>query len=87
MFPFLLLGVFGVRMDIVHTASYSVLMFSSFFQGVYGAIFSKLNIRWSREVRSKTWMKTHPVLEVLLVSLSGAIFYRRALNCDPRSPS
>lgn len=40
------------------------------FGGVYGAYFSKLNYRWSRDVRNKTWMKTHPVAEVLLVSLS-----------------
>lgn len=36
-------------------------------QGVYGAYFSKLNIRWSREVRQKTWMKAHPVWEVVAV--------------------
>lgn len=39
------------------------------FGGVYGAYFSKLNYRWSRHVRNKTWLKTHPVLEVLLVTL------------------
>ncbi|KAH8119432.1 clc channel [Phellopilus nigrolimitatus] len=38
------------------------------FGGVYGAYFSKLNIRWSRYVR-KTWLKTHPVAEVILVTL------------------
>lgn len=36
-------------------------------KGVYGAYFSKLNYRWSRNVRNKTWLKAHPVLEVLLV--------------------
>ena len=44
------------------------------FGGVYGAYFSKLNYLWSREVRGKTWLKTHPIIEVLLVSLSGTCF-------------
>ncbi|KAI0310925.1 chloride channel [Amylostereum chailletii] len=39
------------------------------FGGVYGAYFSKLNYRWSRDVRNKTWLKTHPIAEVLLVTL------------------
>lgn len=37
------------------------------FGGVYGAYFSKLNHRWSRDVRNKTWLKDHPIAEVLLV--------------------
>ncbi|KAG7098607.1 hypothetical protein E1B28_000530 [Marasmius oreades] len=39
------------------------------FGGVYGAYFSKLNIRWSRYVRSGTWLRSHPIAEVLLVTL------------------
>lgn len=39
------------------------------FGGVYGAYFSKLNIRWSKHVRNKTWMKAHPVWEVLMITL------------------
>ncbi|EJD03208.1 clc channel [Fomitiporia mediterranea MF3/22] len=39
------------------------------FGGVYGAYFSKLNIRWSRRVRNGTWLKSHPIAEVLLVTL------------------
>ncbi|KAG9098568.1 hypothetical protein FRC06_006214 [Ceratobasidium sp. 370] len=39
------------------------------FGGLYGAYFSKLNYRWSRDVRNKTWMKKHPVAEVALVTL------------------
>ncbi|KAG8904478.1 hypothetical protein FRB99_001690 [Tulasnella sp. 403] len=39
------------------------------FGGVYGAYFSKLNYRWSRYVRNGTWLKTHPVSEVVLVTL------------------
>ncbi|KAG2342945.1 hypothetical protein BDR05DRAFT_1025309 [Suillus weaverae] len=37
--------------------------------GVYGAYFSKLNYRWSRDVRGGTWLKAHPVAEVALVTL------------------
>ncbi|KAJ7783246.1 chloride channel [Mycena metata] len=39
------------------------------FGGVYGAYFSKLNYRWSRDVRNATWLKTHPVAEVMLITL------------------
>ncbi|KAI0275532.1 chloride channel [Russula aff. rugulosa BPL654] len=38
------------------------------FGGVYGAYFSKLNHRWSRDVRNKTWLKEHPIAEVLLIT-------------------
>ncbi|OAX39995.1 hypothetical protein K503DRAFT_809553 [Rhizopogon vinicolor AM-OR11-026] len=38
--------------------------------GVYGAYFSKLNYRWSRDVRGGTWLKDHPVAEVILVTLA-----------------
>ncbi|KAI5123892.1 hypothetical protein M0805_005708 [Coniferiporia weirii] len=43
------------------------------FGGVYGAYFSKLNIKWSRYVRNGTWLKTHPVAEVLLVTLATTL--------------
>ncbi|KAJ7045582.1 chloride channel [Mycena alexandri] len=39
------------------------------FGGVYGAYFSKLNYRWSRDVRNVTWLRTHPVAEVMLITL------------------
>ncbi|KAJ7579113.1 chloride channel [Mycena floridula] len=42
------------------------------FGGVYGAYFSKLNYRWSRDVRNATWLKQHPILEVLLITLVTA---------------
>ncbi|KAL0574965.1 hypothetical protein V5O48_007010, partial [Marasmius crinis-equi] len=42
------------------------------FGGVYGAYFSKLNIKWSRLVRNGTWLKTHPVAEVLLDGTADA---------------
>ncbi|KAF8134644.1 chloride channel [Boletus edulis] len=41
--------------------------------GIYGAYFSKLNYRWSRDVRGKTWLKSHSVLEVVLVTLVTAM--------------
>ncbi|KZW01847.1 clc channel [Exidia glandulosa HHB12029] len=41
--------------------------------GVYGAYFSKLNYRWSRDVRNATWLRTHPVSEVLLVTLATTL--------------
>ncbi|KAF7321607.1 Chloride channel protein [Mycena kentingensis (nom. inval.)] len=43
------------------------------FGGVYGAYFSKLNFRWSRDVRNKTWLKTHPAAEVMLITLLTSI--------------
>ncbi|KAJ6499237.1 chloride channel [Mycena sanguinolenta] len=42
------------------------------FGGLYGAYFSKLNIRWSRDVRNSTWLKSHPLLEVMLITLITA---------------
>ncbi|KAJ4483361.1 chloride channel [Lentinula aciculospora] len=44
------------------------------FGGVYGAYFSKLNFRWSRDVRNATWLKDHPVIEVLLVTFATSVF-------------
>ncbi|EGN99742.1 hypothetical protein SERLA73DRAFT_88360 [Serpula lacrymans var. lacrymans S7.3] len=43
------------------------------FGGVYGAYFSKLNYRWSRDVRGATWLRTHPIAEVILVTLATTI--------------
>ncbi|KAL1945794.1 hypothetical protein VTO73DRAFT_1796 [Trametes versicolor] len=43
------------------------------FGGVYGAVFSKLNYRWTRDVRNATWLKRYPVVEVILVTLVTAI--------------
>ncbi|KAG8967232.1 hypothetical protein FRC03_010476 [Tulasnella sp. 419] len=39
------------------------------FGGIYGAYFSKLNYRWSKHVRNGTWLKSHPVVEVIIVTL------------------
>ncbi|CAL1706418.1 unnamed protein product [Somion occarium] len=43
-------------------------LFLGVFGGLWGAYFSKLNYRWSRDVRNKTWLKAHPLLEVCLVT-------------------
>ncbi|CCL98708.1 uncharacterized protein FIBRA_00712 [Fibroporia radiculosa] len=43
------------------------------FGGVWGAYFSKLNVRWTRYVRNGTWLKAHPVFEVFLVTLLTTI--------------
>ncbi|KIY73112.1 hypothetical protein CYLTODRAFT_417357 [Cylindrobasidium torrendii FP15055 ss-10] len=44
------------------------------FGGVYGAYFSKLNYRWSRYVRNGTFLKSHPMFEVLAVTLLTTAF-------------
>ena len=54
------------------------------FGGVYGAYFSKLNHRWSRDVRGKTWLKDHPIAEVLLVRSS--LYIPNAPRTDLISP-
>ncbi|KIK97755.1 hypothetical protein PAXRUDRAFT_31622 [Paxillus rubicundulus Ve08.2h10] len=41
--------------------------------GIHGAYFSKLNYCWSRYVCNGTWLKSHPVVEVILVTLATAI--------------
>ncbi|KAH9944710.1 chloride channel [Amylocystis lapponica] len=43
------------------------------FGGVWGAYFSKLNYQWTRHVRNGTWLKSHPVLEVSLVTLATSV--------------
>ena len=64
--PFIVLGILGVSADnlVFHDID------SSSAQVVYGAYFSKLNYYWSKHIRNKTFLGAHPVLEVLLVSLS-----------------
>ena len=38
------------------------------FGGLYGALFTRLNLIWSKEVRAKTWMARHPLWEVVAVT-------------------
>ncbi len=66
LFPFLLLGVFGVSLGkgiVCRRLMYAI-------QGVYGAYFSKLNYRWGRHIRNGTWLKSYPVVEVVLVGVA-----------------
>lgn len=49
-------------------------VFLGVFGGVWGAYFSKLNHRWSRDIRNKTWLKNHPVVEVFLITLITTVF-------------
>ncbi|KIP06962.1 hypothetical protein PHLGIDRAFT_71807 [Phlebiopsis gigantea 11061_1 CR5-6] len=77
-------------------------LFLGVFGGVYGAWFSKLNIRWARRVRNGTWIKAHPVVEVVLVTLATALLcfvnpytrmsgtelvYNLFAECKPGSPN
>ncbi|KXN92468.1 H(+)/Cl(-) exchange transporter 3 [Leucoagaricus sp. SymC.cos] len=49
-------------------------LFLGLFGGVYGAYFSKLNYRWSKNVRNKTWLIRYPLAEVLLTTLITTFF-------------
>ncbi|KWU43642.1 hypothetical protein RHOSPDRAFT_9120, partial [Rhodotorula sp. JG-1b] len=40
------------------------------FGGVYGALFCKANVAWTKYVRNGTSLKAHPILEVALVTFS-----------------
>jgi len=42
-------------------------------QGVYGAYFSKLNYRWSKDVRNGKWLGKHPKSEVVIITLITAL--------------
>ncbi|KAB5589136.1 ClC voltage-gated chloride channel protein [Ceratobasidium theobromae] len=52
-----------------HSYELGLFLILGVFGGLYGAYFSKLNYRWSRHVRGGTWMKTHPISEVAMVTL------------------
>ncbi|CAE6483643.1 unnamed protein product [Rhizoctonia solani] len=52
-----------------HAYELGLFLILGIFGGVYGAYFSKLNYRWSRHVRGGTWLKTHPIAEVAMVTL------------------
>jgi chloride channel 3/4/5 len=51
-----------------HYWEFGVFILLGIFGGLYGALFSRLNIVWSREVRKKTWLSRHPITEVALVT-------------------
>ena len=56
-----------------HSAEILVFVFLGVSMGIYGAVFCKLNILWSRTFRQLRLMKKFPVLEVLLVVLTTAV--------------
>jgi chloride channel 3/4/5 len=49
--------------------------------GIYGALFSKLNIRWAKLVRGGTWIKSYPVTEVALVTLFSYVPISPRITC------
>jgi len=51
-----------------HYWEFGVFILLGIFGGLYGALFSRLNIVWSREVRKKTWLSRHPITEVAMVT-------------------
>lgn len=51
-----------------HYWEFAVFILLGVFGGLYGALFSRLNIIWSREVRKGTWLARHPIFEVFLVT-------------------
>ncbi|WRT68309.1 uncharacterized protein IL334_005285 [Kwoniella shivajii] len=52
-----------------HSWEYVIFIILGIFGGLYGAVFARLNIIWSRRVRNGTWLKQHPIFEVALVTL------------------
>ncbi|SPO29570.1 related to chloride channel protein [Ustilago trichophora] len=44
------------------------------FGGLYGAYFTKLNMFWAKNVRAKTWMARHPIIEVVFITVVTAAF-------------
>lgn len=49
-----------------------VFLLVALFGGVYGAVFTNLNTKWAHNVRGKSWMARHPVIEVALITLVTA---------------
>ncbi|KAK8854828.1 hypothetical protein IAR55_003567 [Kwoniella newhampshirensis] len=56
-----------------HYWEYLVFVCLGIFGGLYGAIFSRLNIIWSKNVRNGTWLKHHPISEVAMVTIITTI--------------
>ncbi|OCF37887.1 voltage-gated chloride channel [Kwoniella heveanensis BCC8398] len=52
-----------------HYWEYIVFIILGIFGGLYGAVFARLNIIWSKRVRAGTWLRHHPILEVALVTM------------------
>ncbi|KIM40078.1 hypothetical protein M413DRAFT_446233 [Hebeloma cylindrosporum] len=43
------------------------------FGGLYGAYFSKFNYYWSKNIRNRTFLSRHPIVEVLLITFLTSI--------------
>lgn len=56
-----------------HSTELIIFIFLGISMGIYGALFCKLNILWSRTFRQLRLMKTYPVLEVVMVVLVTAV--------------
>lgn len=52
---------------------YLVALALGVFGGIYGGLWAKLNVMWTRSVRSGSWLGRHPVLEVALVSIATTL--------------
>jgi chloride channel 3/4/5 len=59
------MGIFDWRMFTCHLKGFVGL---GIFGGVYGALFCKGNIAWAKNVRNGTWLRAHPIVEVILVT-------------------
>lgn len=52
-----------------HWVELAFFVFIGLFGGLYGAFFTRLNVIWSKNVRAKTWMARHPLLEVVMITV------------------
>ena len=55
-----------------HSSEMIIFVFLGVVMGIYGAVFCKLNILWSKTFRQLTWIKQWPVIEVILVCVLTA---------------
>ena len=70
-----------------HSSEMIIFVFLGITMGIYGALFCKLNILWSRTFRSTKWVRRFPWLEVLLVAFVTATvgwYSRYARIAGPR---
>lgn len=56
------------------------------FGGVYGACFCRANIAWTKHVRNKTFLKSHPIVEVALVTLCASLSPQRLFQAARYAP-
>jgi chloride channel 3/4/5 len=55
-----------------HSSEMIIFVFLGVMMGIYGALFCKLNILWSKTFRQLSLIKRAPVIEVILVVLTTA---------------